>query len=225
VTEPVVAFERGESTAERLAHRLTEEILDGHIRPGTRLREEALAARFQVSRTPIREALLLLGGTGLVALERNRGATVLALSEADVAEVYHLRGVLESESASLAAARIGAAALDQLDRSCDRLALLHDAPASEQLAADTAFHYAIAEASGSPRLGALIRQVCTIPEAYRSFMAYTPEDMSTAESQHRAIAAALRAGRRGDAGRTMQRHVRWAGGIACVRLRPMLRPG
>jgi DNA-binding GntR family transcriptional regulator len=225
VAEPVVAFDRGESTAELLARRLTQQILDGHIRPGTRLREESLAASFQVSRTPIREALLRLGGTGLVALERNRGATVLALSESDVAEVYHLRAVLESEAAALAATRISADALDQLDLSCDRLAALHDAPASEQLAADTSFHYAIAEASGSARLGALIRQVCTIPEAYRSFMAYTAQDMTIAQAQHRAVATALRSGRRGEASRMMRRHVQWAGGLACVRLRPMLRPG
>jgi DNA-binding GntR family transcriptional regulator len=224
VTDPAVDFDRGESTAGLLARRLTQQILDGHILPGTRLREESLAASFRVSRTPIREALLLLGGTGLVALERNRGATVLALTEADVAEVYHLRAVLESEAAAMAAPRISTEALDELDRSCDRLARLHDAPATEQLAADTSFHYAIAEASGSARLGALIRQVSSIPEAYRSFMAYTPADMTTAESQHRAVATALRARRRGEAGRMMRRHVQWAGGLACVRLRPMLRP-
>jgi len=224
VIDPVTAFDRGESTAELLARRLTQEILDGHLPPGTRLREEALASRFRVSRTPIREALLLLAGTGLVALERNRGATVLALSESDVAEVYHLRAVLEAEAAALAATRMNGHALDQLDRSCDQLARLHEAPAAEQLAADTAFHYAIAEASGSDRLCTMIRQICAIPEAYRSFMAYTANDMTTAESQHRAVAAALRAGRRGEAGRSMRRHVQWAGGLACVRLRPVLRP-
>jgi len=223
VTDPVVAFDRGESTAELLARSLTQQILDGHLRPGTPLREEALARRFRVSRTPIREALLILAGTGLIAIERNRGATVLALSEADVAEVYHLRAVLEAEAAALAASRIDADALDRLDRSCDQLARLHDAPAAEQLAADTAFHYAIADAAGSPRLCEMIRQVCAIPEAYRSFMAYTAADMTTAESQHRSVAAALRSGRRGDARRAMRRHVQWAGSLACVRLRPVLR--
>src|SRR5256885_463802 len=64
------------------------------------------------------------------------------------------------------------------------------APAGEQLAADTFFHYTIAGASGSPRLHALIRQVSAIPEAYRSVIAYTGGDMAEAERQHRAIAGA-----------------------------------
>jgi DNA-binding GntR family transcriptional regulator len=222
VTNPMVAFDRGESTAERLARHLTQQILDGHIVPGTRLREESLAASYQVSRTPIREALLLLGSTGLVALERNRGATVLALTSEDVREVYQLRAVLEAEAASLAAARVTPETLDRLDRSCDQLALLHGAPASEQLAADTTFHYAIAEASGSQRLYSLIRQVCAIPEAYRSFMAYTATDMAAAEAQHRAVTAALREGQRAIAGRVMRRHIEWAGQLAVTRLEPRL---
>jgi DNA-binding GntR family transcriptional regulator len=224
VTNPVVAFDRGGSTAELLARDLTKQILDGHIAPGARLREESLAASYQVSRTPIREALLLLGSSGLVALERNRGATVLALAADDVVEVYHVRAVLEAEAASLAAASITATTLDLLDRSCDELALLHGAPAGRQLEADTSFHYAIAEASGSKRLYSLIRQVCTIPEAYRSFMAYTADDMATAETQHRAVAAALRAGQRANSARLMRHHVTWAGKLAVKRLEPWLRP-
>jgi DNA-binding GntR family transcriptional regulator len=219
-----VAFQRGGSTAELLARDLTKQILDGHIAPGARLREESLAASYKVSRTPIREALLLLGSSGLVALERNRGATVLALSAADVVEVYHLRAVLEAEAVSLAATSITADEMDLLDRSCDQLALLHGAPASRQLEADTSFHYAIAEASGSKRLYALIRQVSAIPEAYRSFMAYTANDMSTAETQHRAVAAALRARQRANSARLMRHHVTWAGELAVKRLEPWLRP-
>ena len=79
-----------------------------------------------------------------------------------------------------------------LAKICDRMGELHDAPASEQLAADTVFHYTIAEASGSPRLHALVRQVSAIPEAYRSGIPYTSGDMIEAERQHRAIAVAIR---------------------------------
>jgi DNA-binding GntR family transcriptional regulator len=224
VTSAEAAFIRGESTAELLARRVTQQILDGHLAPGTRLREESLAASYQVSRTPIREALLLLSGTGLVALERNRGARVLALSPADVTEIYHVRGVLEAEAAALAATRITDEQLDQLDRSCDELASLHDAAAGRQLEADTAFHYAIAEASGNTHLHSMIRQVCALPEAYRSFMAYTATDMSAAEAQHRAVATALRAGHQKNAGQAMRSHIDWAGELAVTRLRPRLQP-
>lgn len=104
---------------------------------------------------------------------------------------------------------------------------LHQSPASEQLAADTQFHYTIAEASGSPRLHALVRQVSAIPEAYRSAIPYTGADMGEAERQHRAIAEAIRQRSHERARRLMRSHVEWAGRLAIDRLQPHLaaRPG
>ncbi len=86
----------------------------------------------------------------------------------------------------------------------------------------TNFHYTIAEASGSPRLHALIRQVSAIPEAYRASIPYTSEDMIEAERQHRAIAEAIRRRHHGEARRFMRSHVGWAGNLAMQRLEPNL---
>ena len=214
---------RGEGTAEIVARRLSQAIVAGKLRPGTRLTEESLAQTYAVSRTPIREALILLSASGLVEQTRNRGATVLQLTVADVAEIYHLRALLESESARLAAKRATPELVELLEKACDRLSTLHHAPASEQLAADTYFHYHIAEASGSERLWALIRQVSAIPEAYRSCIAYTSADMTEAERQHRLIAGALRKHRSNDAARLMRDHVGWSCRMAVVRLEQHLR--
>lgn len=215
---PVEEMVRAESSADVVARRLTSAILGGTFPPGTRLREESLATAYGVSRTPIREALIQLASTGLVEMTRNRGATVLQLTADDIEDVYHVRGVLEAEAASLAAKRATPDLLDYLGRSCDRLALLHHAPATEQLAADTDFHFTIAQASGSPRLHALIRRVSAIPVAYRSTMAYLPPDMATAEAQHRSVLAAMQAKRSGSAADAMRRHIRWACGLAVTRL-------
>ena len=214
---------RGESTADVVARRLTRAILDGQFSPGTRLREETLAQSYHVSRTPIREALIALSTSGLVLLERNRGATVLQLSSGNVREIYHLRAVLEAEAASLTAKRPSPALLALLERSCDGLAKLHDAPGTEQLAADTEFHYGIAAAAGSRRLHGCIRQVSAVPEAYRSTYAYTAEDMAGAEAQHRAIAAAIGARRPAQASKAMRSHIEWAGELALIRLGHLLR--
>jgi DNA-binding GntR family transcriptional regulator len=209
---------RSESTADIAARRISQAILSGALTPGTRLREESLAATYGVSRTPIREALILLNSTGLVELTRNRGATVLKLTVQDIAEVYHVRAVLESEAARLAARRATDDLVDLLEKSCDRMAELHQAAPAEQLAADTYFHYTIARASGSQRLYALIRQVSAIPEAYRSTIAYSPDDMTMAERQHRAVAAALRKKRPAEVAKLMHRHIDWACGLAIQRL-------
>lgn len=213
---------RGERTADIVARRIARSILDGELGPGTRLTEKALAARYAVSRTPIREALIALSTNGLVELTRNRGATVLQLTLFDVGDVYQLRAMLEAEAARLAARRMTADLADLLDKSCNRLAELHGAPAAEQLAVDTYFHFTIAEASGSPRLYALVRQVSAVSAAYRSFMAYTSTDMAQAEQQHRAITGALRRRRGGEARALMSSHVTWAGRLALQRLEDRL---
>jgi DNA-binding GntR family transcriptional regulator len=213
---------RGERTADVVARRLGQAILSGKLAPGTRLREGELAQSFSVSRTPVREALILLSASGLAHLEPNRGATVLQLTAEDVSEVYHLRAVLESESAAMAAGRIAPEVAGLLFKICDRMAELHEAPASDQLAADTQFHYTIAQASGSSRLHALVRQVSAIPEAYRSAIPYTGTDMGEARRQHLAIAEAIRRLDRDEARRLMRSHIEWAGRLAVDRLQHSL---
>jgi DNA-binding GntR family transcriptional regulator len=213
---------RAERTADVVARRIAQAILSGELPPGTRLREENLARSFSVSRTPVREALILLSASGLAHVEPNRGATVLQLTADDVSEVYHLRAVLEAESAAMAAGRITPEVAALLFKICDRMGELHESPASEQLAADTQFHYTIAEASGSPRLHALVRQVSAIPEAYRSAIPYTGADMGEAERQHRTIAEAIRLQDHARARRLMRSHVEWAGRLAVDRLQPNL---
>lgn len=216
---------RGERTAEIVARLLSQAILAGELAPGTWLREGPLAARFGVSRTPIREALILLGNSGLIELAPNRGAKVLQLSAEDVAEIYQLRGLLEAEAVGRATGRASPDLADLLDKSCDRLADLHEASAAEQLAEDTYFHYGIAEASGSPRLYALIRQISAIPVGYRSSIPYTRDDLAQAQRQHRAIATAIRRHRGEQAASLMRSHIGWAGQLAVERLRHRLSSG
>lgn len=88
------------------AQRLREMIIEGELPPGARLNERALCDRLGVSRTPLREALRVLASQGLVELTPNRGAQVVALSEADVRDSFELMGGLEALAGELACARI-----------------------------------------------------------------------------------------------------------------------
>ena len=83
------------SLADDIVDRLRSAILNGTFKPGQPLREEQLAASLDVSRGPVREALVQLEREGLVIVRRHRGATVARLSRADVEEVYSLRQALE----------------------------------------------------------------------------------------------------------------------------------
>lgn len=88
-----------------LADRLRTLVLAGDLAPGARINEQALADRFAVSRTPVREALKLLAAEGLVSITPHRGAAVAMLSEEELAEVFPVMGALEALAGELAAKR------------------------------------------------------------------------------------------------------------------------
>ena len=82
----------------RAAAALRTAILDGELRPGQRVSQEAWAARVGVSMIPVREALRALAGEGLVAYRPRRGYAVTELDLDDLDEVYRLRALLETEA-------------------------------------------------------------------------------------------------------------------------------
>lgn len=94
------------SRADDLAHELQVEIITGRIALGTRLRQEDLAARFGVSRTPIREALRQLQAIGLVEQLGHRGALVRSFSPDECRNVFLVRAELEGLAAERAAGRL-----------------------------------------------------------------------------------------------------------------------
>ncbi|MGY6269308.1 GntR family transcriptional regulator [Achromobacter denitrificans] len=88
-----------------VAGRLREHIIEGEFPPGSRLNERALCDLLGVSRTPLREAFRLLAAEGLVQIEPNRGAQVVALSEANIREAFEVIGGLEAMSCRMACER------------------------------------------------------------------------------------------------------------------------
>ena len=91
------------SLAEQVADRLSQAILRGEYPPGSRLPEPELAAKFGVSRGPVREALFHLVREGMVQFRPRRGAIVTLASAQDVADLYNVRGVLFGYACRLAA--------------------------------------------------------------------------------------------------------------------------
>jgi DNA-binding GntR family transcriptional regulator len=88
-----------------VASALRERIIQGEFPPGSRLNERALCDMLGVSRTPMREAFRVLAAEGLVQIEPNRGAQVVALSEANIREAFEVIGGLEAMSCRLACER------------------------------------------------------------------------------------------------------------------------
>ena len=182
----------------RVRDLLEEAILEGELKPGERLRAEALAQRFGTSRTPIREALLQLEAQGLVEVEHNRGAVVRTFDKDDLRDLYEVRALIEPHAAARAATRIQAPEIERLEQLCD---------AEDQLVANEEFHRIILEAAQSPRLQVAMRAATGIPRAVRS--AFWNDERQKAESLmcHRRLVSAFRVADPALAEATMRMHI------------------
>lgn len=90
-------------------------IVRGHVAPGERLDEPSICAALGISRTPVREALKLLAAEGLVELRRNRNPIVALVDAAELAHLFEVESGIESMAARLAAKRMTAAEIKQLE--------------------------------------------------------------------------------------------------------------
>lgn len=170
-------------------------ILDGRLPPGRRLKEEELAQELGISRTPVREALLVLQAEGLVDATPNRGATVRSHSAKDLADLYELRALLEGYAARRAATRLSDETIARLRESCDRfMAMLQTETEMYALVKENLFfHQTIHESADSERLGTMVRQVIDLPLVYRSYIWYSPEQQRLSAHYHDQITRALEA--------------------------------
>ena len=193
--------------SDTVAQALQEDILG--LSAGDRLSTEAeLVERFGVSRTVIREATRLLVQRGLVTVSPGRGTTVAPVNGSVIAEQYglllrlgggsfeqlmELRLALEVEMAALAAARRTPEQLAGLNEINQRLQAA-DPSGSEFLTADLAFHEGIADASGNPFFGLVMRPVNTfLADTYSTGEGY-PSEAGKTVREHLEIARAIEAG-------------------------------
>lgn len=124
---------------------LLDEIRDGGLMPGDRLRETELATRLGVSRTPIREAIRQLEADGLVAHVPRIGASVRQLDYAEVMELYEMRAVLEGTAARLAARAASEVEMQELIVLNDQLAEAGNSPEAARL--NRIFHATLLDAA------------------------------------------------------------------------------
>lgn len=101
---------------EEVAELLRQRIFRRELEPGSWIDEVKLAQEYGISRTPLREALKVLAAEGLVTMKVRRGAYVTEVSEQDLAEVYHLLALLESDAAAVVAERATTAQLKELQK-------------------------------------------------------------------------------------------------------------
>jgi DNA-binding GntR family transcriptional regulator len=157
-------IQRGQSLHEQTYQALRSAILSGEFISGERLIETQLAASFQVSRTPIREAIRQLQRDNLVAVDENLGLCVASLSAVDAAHLYDCRMGLEEWAVAQACVHITNAQLKQLKKAVEAAEKNWAKPAHhltpfQLLHMDYEFHRLIAESAGNPWLVSLLDQV------------------------------------------------------------------
>ena len=201
--------ERGSQLSMRTANVLREAILAGEVAPGERLSVPAVARRLGVSRTPAREALIILEREGLLSAA-GYGMTVIDGGHQDVLVLLEMREALEGMSARLAATRMTAAqksALSGILLSHERA--LDGGDVDAHVEADASFHALIAAAAANRRLGEALERIGAQIVVLNNRLSYDKGWSPAAVwHDHRKIAAALIAGDGDGAEQAMRAHVR-----------------
>jgi DNA-binding GntR family transcriptional regulator len=173
--------------------RLRATIVSGELAPGSRVRVEELAERWQVSPTPLREAVRTLAGEGLITLRPQRGARVAEVSAAEMEDVYATRVLLEPIVLRLSLERADEAWADFVRAAFAALETAFAAGAETRLDLEpeqSAFHRALRSASGSPSLLRISEQLAT--QSLRYEVLTNAPSVNGASEHRKLFEAALR---------------------------------
>lgn len=175
------------SASDQIAGSLRDAIVRGHLATGEVLRQDEIAARFHVSKIPVREALKRLEAEGLVRFTKNRGAVVAGLSPAEILEYMDIRAMLEARAAGLAAARISDERLNEARQKLAEFGASQDPGRWGEL--NWLFHSTLYADADRPILLAEIRALYDKLERYvRALLAMTAQtEMPKTQSEHSAI--------------------------------------
>jgi DNA-binding GntR family transcriptional regulator len=197
------------SKSDMVTDELRELITDRQLSPGTPLRQRDLAEQFDVSYTPVREALRRLESEGLVVTDVHRGATVARTESEEMEENYRILAVLETLAGILAVSKMTDPDLTEIETLYRQVAACH--PGDSRLAGlNRQFHFRIYECARSPMLLLLMRLL------WRSFPYGPQSGRSHQESvrQHAQLVKALKRRDEEQVAAIIQEHV--LGSIKCL---------
>ncbi len=181
-----------DGAAARIASALRTEILHGDLAPGSKLAQVGLAGRFGVSRIPVRDALQILAGEGLIQPLANATAAVTSMSVQELQELYDLREAIEPMTTRIALPNVGRADILFMRKQLGVMA--HSTDARAWLAANTEFHAAVYRRANRPRTIELIEQLRHQTDRYIYLHLEGIGQTEYLETEHEAIFAAVERG-------------------------------
>ena len=188
-----------------VAERLRQQIFNRELEPGAWIDEQKITAEYGISRTPLREALKVLAVEGLVTMKVRRGAYVTEMSSTDVAQVYHLMALLESDAAGRVAARADAgqiATLQALHNTLETQADQRDA----FFATNEQFHLQLLALAGNRWSAQIVQDLRKVMKLNRHLSLFKQGRLADSLAEHRAVMGAIATGNAAEATRLMRAH-------------------
>jgi len=174
---------------------LREEIISGRIPLGSQLSEQSIAEDLQISRTPVREAIMALAGEGLVEVKPQSGTYVFSPDPGEIKAICQMRLVLESAALDILSSS------DHKERYVQTLvdivrqaAKVLSTNLEECHMLDTSFHRALIEASENPFLVQSYHGISNRLHALRQLLPFTKSRLNAALKQHRQLISAIKEG-------------------------------
>lgn len=186
---------------------LRQKIMDGSFLPGGRLNEAQLSRDFEISRPPLREALRVLAGEGLVSVHPGKGAFVTSYDLETVESLGELRAMLEAMTARLAAERADDSNLQALEQAMRQIELSLSDSGAFPTPVTVDFHTVLAEATKNPALASAVTDVERKLMLARVQSGKEPVRARQALVEHRAIGNAVIARDADAAERAMRAHI------------------
>jgi DNA-binding GntR family transcriptional regulator len=177
------------SVQQLATERIRTAIIQGVFKPNEKLNQSQLAARFDVSRIPIREALRTLEGEGLIQFHPNHGAIVAAVTAGEIRDIYEVRTILEVTTALRSIERTAPGVITRMKGALREMKNTNDPELWVRL--NDEFHLILYQAGGRPRLLSMIATTRNLVAACIRTSVMSPSNRKVFDGQHAAILRAV----------------------------------
>ena len=203
-----------QSLQDRIRLALEDDLRSGRLQPGMAISEQALCARFTTSRTPVREALLLLAAKGMVSIRPRAGIYVRHLDARELVAMMEGLAELEGVLARLAAHRINMDQKERLAAALEQTARCAEAgDSSGYERANALLHDAIYDASGNAFIVEQTREARLRIAPYRGKLFETLKRLAGSQAEHEAVVNAILRGDSEAAAEAMRTHISAGGRV------------
>ncbi|HEV7218296.1 MAG: GntR family transcriptional regulator [Terriglobales bacterium] len=202
-----------QSLTSAVADKLREQIIRGEIPEGSQLRQDVIAAKYHVSRIPVREALRQLDAEGLITIVPNRGAIIPELSPNDIEELFAIRALLEPEVLKLSIPHLTASDFAEAEAILNKYVgeLQRESHIASWGQLNSRFHSILYSRADRQYFMSIIRNVNHTGERYTRLQLYLTHGMKRANEEHHQILELCRKRDVQAACELLRQHIQYAG--------------